>query len=108
MHPNSLKNLSKGVSYKPGQSGNPSGLSIVIRLRHKLQEPCPFDPQGRTWFDAISEAAMRQALTQPRAMETLLDRLEGKVSQPISGDSDNPLLIKLLSQLRGNAPAEDG
>ena len=42
MHPNSLKNLEKRVSWKPGQSGNPGGHSITQRQQQMMGETCPF------------------------------------------------------------------
>lgn len=105
MHPNSLKNLQNGVTWKPGESGNPQGQSLVVRFREQLKEVCPFDSKGRRWFETLSEAAMRQALIQPVAMRELLDRLEGKVTQPISGDKDNSVLVGLLAKLRGHKSA---
>jgi len=44
---------------------------------------CPFDAKGRPWLDSLAEGGMRMALVKPEAMRDLLDRHEGKVTQPI-------------------------
>lgn len=101
MHPNSLKNLEKRVSWKPGHSGNPGGHSITQRQQQMMSEACPFDAQGRTWLESLAEGGMRQALTTPVALSNLQDRHEGKVTLPVSGEGGGPVLVKLLSRLRG-------
>jgi len=78
------------LGWKPGQSGNPKGpppnpLCITSRQKEKLLEICPFDAQGRTWLECLSEGGMRQSLTMPKALENLQDRHEGKVTLPVSG-----------------------
>jgi len=98
LHPNSRKNL------KP--NGNPGGrpkkdICITSRQKEMLSEKCPFDSQGRTWRDSLAEAGMRMALLKPEAMRDFMDRHWGKVSQPISGDEENPIFVQLLSRLRG-------
>ena len=100
MHPNSLKNL-RTHPWKPGQSGNPEESSITFRQKMMMLEACPFDAQGRPWLEALAEGGMRQALTTPVALSNLQDRHEGKVTQPISGDNENPIYLTILSQLRG-------
>ncbi len=104
MHPNSLVNLEKRVSWQPGESGNPTGYSITQRFRQMMLEKCPFDSKQRTWLESLSEAGLRQALTQPIALREILDRLEGKVTQPITGEDGGPILVDLLGRLRGRTP----
>lgn len=101
LHPNSLKNLEKRKSWKPGQSGNPEGSSITFRQKMMLLEACPFDEQHRTWLESLAEGGMRQALTVPTALSNLQDRHEGKVTIPIGGDPDKPVYII-------NIPSEQG
>jgi hypothetical protein len=84
MHPNSRKNLKP--RWKPGESGNPNGLSITARQKLMMAEVCPFDNKNRTWLDALAEAGMRLALVQASAMANLQDRHEGKVVQPIEAE----------------------
>ena len=115
MHANSLNNLRKRNNWKPGESGNPKGSSISFRQKMMMNETCPFDGKGRTWLEALSEGGMRMSLMNPVALSNLQDRHEGKVSQPISGDKENPLQVefdakdKLLSVLNRLAKrAEEG
>ena len=79
MHPNSLKNLEKRVSWKPGQPGNPKGLSLTKRREMMLDETCPLDEKGRDWRETLAEDGLIQAHSSPYAMSKLQDRLEGKV-----------------------------
>ncbi len=96
MHPNSLKNLEKRVSWKPGQSGNPGGHYITQRQQKMMSEACPFDGRGRTWLEALAEGGMRQALTIPVALSNLQDRHEGKVTLPIGGEGGEPIIHKII------------
>ena len=95
MHPNSLKNL-QGGRWKKGESGNPKGQSITQRQQQMMPEVCPFDKQGRIWLDSLAEAGMRMALVQSFAMSNLLDRHEGKVTQPIGGEGGGEITIKVV------------
>ncbi len=85
MHLNSLKNLEKRVSWKPGQQGRHKGMTITQRQQQMMTESCPFDAQARTWLEALAEGGMRQALITPVALSNLQDRQEGKITQPIEG-----------------------
>ena len=86
MHPNSLKNLEKRKSWKPGQQGRHKGMTITQRQQQMMSEACPFDGKGRTWGEALAEGGLRQALNTPVALSNLQDRHEGKVTQPVSGE----------------------
>ena len=82
MNPNSLKNLTPFNSVTGKIAGKLGGhptnpLSITHRQKEKYLEVCPFDSQGRTWLEALSEGGMRQALNKPEAMSNLQDRHEG-------------------------------
>lgn len=67
--------------------------------------------RGRVWREAIDRAIKRdrEALNRVakalitaaeagdmQAIKELGDRLDGKVSQPISGDSESPLVIEVI------------
>ena len=76
------------LGFQKNQVSNPKGrppnpLCITSRQKEKMLEICPFDPQGRTWIEALSEGGMRQALLMPTALNNLQDRHEGKVTQPV-------------------------
>jgi len=88
--------------FQPGQSGNPSGrpkrkpiTDAYIRL---LNEPIPGDKEGRTFADALAQKILKEALNGkvPAASE-ITDRVEGKVTLPISGSEGGPLAIEFRS-----------
>lgn len=108
MHPNSLKNLEKRKSWKPGERGRHKGMTITQRQQQMMAESCPFDGQARTWLEALAEGGMRQSLTTPVALSNLQDRHEGKVTLPISGEGGGPVLVELLSKLRGHGNKDKG
>ena len=88
-HPNTQKAL-KEHGFKPGRSGNPNGrptneLSITNVCRDMLPQVCPFDSEGRTWAQYIAYRMMAQSIQNVNCLRELLERLEGKVTQPIEG-----------------------
>jgi len=88
-HPNSLANL-HGHQWKPGQSGNPRGRPkgtryITELAREKLGKPCPHAPE-KTWAEYLVDRWLGQAVENAGYFKELMDRLEGKVTQPISGE----------------------
>lgn len=76
---------SVATQFKPGVSGNPGGrpkrkpiTDVYLRL---LDEPCPDDPQGRTYAEVIGENMLRRAvkgLDAIPATKEISDRVEGK------------------------------
>ena len=88
------------MTWQPGQSGNPNGQPKRTKL----------------WRDAIERAIKRREQDDPQALEKLADqllakvaegdvaaikefgdRLDGKVTQPIGGDSESgPVLLSWL------------
>ena len=91
-HPNSMANLKKG--WKPGQSGNPKGRPKGIKylseaLRELLQDP---DTVKR-----IAEQIRKDAQSgNYNAINTILERTEGKVTQPIGGDRNMPIVVEKI------------
>ena len=113
----------KGESGNPkgnwvkGQSGNPKGrhrkdYSITSLAKELLDQPAderflsPSD-YGKTWRQAIAKALLVGALNlNPGIMKELLDRLEGKPTQPIDvGEEGLPILVKVIEKRKdyGNA-----
>ena len=113
----------KGESGNPkgywvkGQSGNPKGrprkdCSITSLAKELLDQPAderflsPSD-YGKTWRQAIAKALLVGALNlNPGIMKELLDRLEGKPTQPIGGGEEGlPILVKEIEKRKdyGNA-----
>ena len=89
MHPNSRKNLKAG----PGRPCNE--LSLTHLTREKLDEPCPYDSKGRTWLEYLVERWLAHALENATYFRELIERLEGKVVQAISGEGE-PLTFKII------------
>jgi len=100
---NSQKNLLgvQGIG-NPKNNHAKKDCSITRIQRGMMAELCPYakDPTW-TWAYALAEAGMKDALTEEKARENLKDRLEGKVTQPIGGDKENPVYII-------NVPSEQG
>lgn len=88
--------------WKPGQSGNPAGLSVSMRARMQLDKVCEYDSRGRIWRDALADNLMRQALgDKTDAMRELLDRTEGRVQPSSLGDTFNTVNYTLVVSERG-------
>jgi len=87
------------MEFQPGQSGNPGGKlkdpGITKSQIEMLDQPCPYakDPKT-TWRMWLAEKGLILATQKEMALEHLKERLEGKVTQPIGGDSEG-LPIKL-------------
>lgn len=96
VHPNSLKNLrpcKKGETHNP--KGRPSNGFCITHLQRKmLSQPCPYAP-GKTWAEHIARRGLEMATESATYYKELLDRLEGKVVQPIGGE-DGPLTLKIF------------
>jgi hypothetical protein len=75
--------------WKPGQSGNPAGRpkgrTVGAVLRDRLAA-IPDDDE-RPLADRVTDVIVREALAGDiRFVELLLNRTEGKVPQPITGE----------------------
>lgn len=86
--------------------------SITRIIKEMLDQPAverwlEVEDKGKelTWRQAIAQRILIEAAKgNAKVTSELLDRLEGKVTQPIGGDKDNPLQIEitdLLGKLRG-------
>ena len=106
MNPNSRKNLDSG---RKGNNHAKKDYSITRIIRDMLDQPAEErwleteDKRKRfTWRQAIAKRILiESAKGNARVTSELLDRLEGKVTQPIGGDEENPIVLQLLSRLRG-------
>jgi hypothetical protein len=75
--------------WKPGQSGNPSGVKknkpITDAYEAVLNSPIPGDKSGRTHLQAMAQTVVRKAITGDlKALAfviELTDRIEGKATQ---------------------------
>lgn len=90
LNPLSLANLQKGRKFKKGESGNPKGRTpkaacITSLIRDMLDQPVK-EGEKLTWRESIARAILSGASTgNPALVKELLERLEGRVTQPIEG-----------------------
>lgn len=80
------------MPFVKGQSGNPEGLKpgtflLMPFIRKKLQEV----PEGEkeTLAAKIIEAYLKDVLEKPEMKKDLLDRTDGRATQPIEGTGEN-------------------
>lgn len=83
------RNLNTG-RWEPGQSGNPKGrprkvISLTSKVKEKLDGKCPYDP-SKTWLDYLADQWLNQAAENPTYFKELIERLEGKITQPITAE----------------------
>jgi hypothetical protein len=76
---------------------DPESDSISAAMRRLLRTPCPVDTLKREWREVLAEAAFEMAIDKPEAMRIILDRLEGRPAQIVSGPGGGP--IKTQSEL---------
>ena len=83
----------EGRRFQKGKSGNPAGRPkkldcITSVLKDELEKPKPGDKQKRTWAEVVVAAMLAKAAKgDVRAAALILDRTEGKVTQPVEADS---------------------
>jgi len=88
-NPNSLANLTK--QWKPGQSGNPKGRPKGIKyLSEILRDYLNDNPD---LAEELIKNLTKRANRSDSALNTIFDRTEGKVTQPIGGDPNMPIVI---------------
>ena len=92
---NSRKNLKK---FKPGQSGNPKGRPSNARyVSEALRELLAEGKTGKeAMVDALARNLAKRALRSSYDLNILLDRTEGKVTQPIVGAGGGPLVLRVV------------
>ncbi len=79
-----------------GKSGNPKGhpgknYSITLLVKAEIDKIPANEKQGRTWRQLLALAWLTGAMRNPVLFKELLDRLEGKVVQPIGGENGQPI-----------------
>jgi hypothetical protein len=96
-----LKPFRKGENSKSRGHKQPGPKNISTLARELLDDPCPARP-GLTYREAIARVLLDQAAAgEVRFVSELLDRLEGRVPQVLSGEGGGPILIK---EVRIHAP----
>jgi len=101
MSPQSRENLEKG---RRNGRGKKKDNTITSTARGMLDELCPerwlhIDDKGKglTWRQAIAKSLLAHAVMGKQgAISELLDRLEGKVTQPIGGEGGGPVILKVV------------
>ena len=101
-NPNSLANLEKG-KFKKGQVANPKGrppkeLSLTNIAWEELDKVCPYDPEGRTWGQYLVARWLASSLENIGYFKELIERLEGRVLQPVQANIDRTLNIFVIDE----------
>jgi hypothetical protein len=98
------KSLANLHPYKKGENNQIRKLKdgkkpperITDLLRTMLDDPCPQMP-GKTYRQAIAITMLNKCVEgDGRFTSDLLDRLEGKPTQPIGGEGGGPVLIEVI------------
>lgn len=99
-------NPPKETQWKPGQSGNPKGRPKGIKyvselLTERLNEvPDTVDGKSntKTWRELVTDSIFQAILrgNHPGFLKELLDRTEGKVTQPIGGGEGREVKIRVV------------
>ena len=84
---NSHKNIYKALETLKGNNHAKKELSITRIQREMLDKPFPYAPD-KIWAEYLAERGMAMAAENATYYKELLDRLEGKVTQPIGGDGE--------------------
>jgi hypothetical protein len=85
-----VKNKGKPHRWVKGQSGNPDGrpkktISLTSEMKAQLTELCPYDPT-KTWLQYLVTRWLGQAVDNAPYFRELIERLEGKVVQPVQAE----------------------
>ena len=108
MHPKSLANLIPNrMSWQPGESGNPEGLSLKRRVSDILREPLKGlskeEAKKVKAIEVLAMAIVQDAIKGSREdRKEIWERLDGKVTQGIAGPDDGPIEIKVVYTQRRN------
>jgi hypothetical protein len=101
MSPNSRKNLDNG---RKGNNHAKKDFSITRVVKEMLDDAAEEQwlevgdkHKGVTWRQAVAKRILVEAVRgNTRAISDLLDRLEGKVTQPIGGEGGGPVILKVV------------
>ena len=92
-------NRDENGRFLPGSTGNRNGrprneLSLTNLAREKLGEPCPYAPD-KTWAQYLVDRWLGQAVENVTYFRELIERIEGKVLQPIGGQDGEPIKYEI-------------
>lgn len=83
-----------GRPFQPGQSGNPNGRPKSRPFKDALERALKAAGADKDLLDSVAAALVAKASDgDVPAIKEIADRLDGKVTQPIGGDEDNPLNV---------------
>ena len=78
-----------GKGFLPGQSGNPGGQRKGKRITTLIREALEREHEGKRVVEALAEIMIREALRGDfRFAKEILERIDGKVPDRITGDED--------------------
>jgi hypothetical protein len=95
--------------WKPGESGNLSGRPkrkpLTDAYAALLDKPIPPDmarqlklDESTTYAQVIAMSLVREAVKgKVNAAAEVADRVEGKITQPISGPNEGPIVVRSLN-----------
>jgi hypothetical protein len=98
-----------GKGFMPGQSGNPLGKPkrkpLTDAYAALLDKPIPSDmarqlklDESTTYAQVIAMSLVREAVKgKVQAAAEVADRVEGKITQPISGPDEGPIVVRSLN-----------
>jgi len=90
-HPNSLANLTG--AWKPGQSGNPKGRPKGIKY---ISEALREQLSNEELVNELAKKLIDRAKKSDSAITIIFERTEGKVTQPIGGDPNMPIVVERI------------
>lgn len=83
-----------GRPFQPGQSGNPNGRPKSRPFKDALQKALKAADGDQDMLELVASALVAKASTgDVPAIKEIAERLDGKVTQLVGGDDDNPLSI---------------
>ena len=78
-----------GKGWLPGKSGNPGGQRKGKRITTLIHEALEREHDGKRVVEALAEIIIREALKGDfRFAKEILERIDGKVPDRITGDED--------------------
>ena len=105
-HPNSLANLRP---FQNGNHANPKGrpvkdcsLTSLLKLELDKHPVVNGVKSDMTWRELLVQSWLRTSMKNPVLFKEILDRVEGKVMQPVAGEDGGaiPVRIEYVSDSR--------
>ncbi len=93
-----------------GKSGNPNGppkkeTCLTSLLKEQINTIPPGEKQGRTWRQLLVLAWLTGSMKNPVLLKELLDRVDGKVLQPIGGGDGQAIPVRIIYERFGTSEA---